>query len=63
MGLTPEAWQQQEREIIDRFFKVRVPEVLKDGAEILTTTTCTEDSCIEFGKQVLHADDLELVQN
>ncbi|KAF1952623.1 hypothetical protein CC80DRAFT_495152 [Byssothecium circinans] len=59
MGVTTEEWQQQEREIIDEFFKVKVPEVLKESAD----TTCTEGSCIERGKQVIQADDLELVRN
>lgn len=61
MAVTPEEWQQQEREIIDEFFKVKVPEVLNDGAD--STTSCTEDSCIKFGKQVLQADDLKPVHN
>ena len=57
MTLTKE-WLQQEREIIDDFFKTRVPEVLKDAE-----TACTEQSCIEFGKQIIQADDLKPVRN
>ena len=61
MGITEEEWQQSERAIIDKFFHVKVPEILdlKDGTE----SSCTEASCIEFGKRVFGADDLMPVDN
>lgn len=59
MGIITEEWQQQERKIINEFFKVKVPEVLEDGAK----ATCTEDSCIEFGKRLMQADDIGPVYN
>ena len=56
MAITTEEWQQQERDIIDEFFDVKVPKVFKG-------IICTEESCVEFGKQFLQVDDLEPVRN
>ncbi|KAI9660983.1 MAG: hypothetical protein M1821_009310 [Bathelium mastoideum] len=61
MGITKEEWQQSERAIIDKFFRVKVPEVL--GSESNAETACTEDSCVQFGKRVLGANDLVAVDN
>ncbi|KAI9696667.1 MAG: hypothetical protein M1820_008041 [Bogoriella megaspora] len=61
MGVTQEEWQQSERAIIDEFFRVKVPEAL--NVENGTEVSCTEASCIEFGKQIVEADDLAPVEN
>jgi hypothetical protein len=58
MAVSTEEWQEQEREIINEFFKVKVPQALKH-----VTLVCTEKSCIEFGKRAIDAEDLERVHN
>ena len=61
MGLSQKEWLQSERAIIDKFFRVKVPEALRDSGK--ADIQCTETSCIEYGKQVLSADDLVRTDN
>lgn len=59
MGLSPEEWQQQEREVIDEFFKTKVPQAIGDE----NSRGCNEIACFKFGQQAMQADDLEPVNN
>ncbi len=60
---TSEEWKQQEREIVDKFFREKVPETLKSGSSELAASVCTEDLCIEFTNTILQIDDVTPVDN
>lgn len=47
-----EEWEENEREIVNFFFNVKVPETLG------TQDACIESSCIQFGQPVLATTDL-----
>ena len=60
---TSEVWKQQEREIVDKFFRKKAPETLKSGDNTLAALLCTEDSCVEFTKTILQIEDVVPVDN
>lgn len=78
MADTTEEWKQQERRIIDEFFKIKVPETLGSrpvdksrvslGSMSLDSKSaadygCSETSCIHFAKEITKSDDIVLVDN
>ncbi|KAI1120610.1 hypothetical protein F5Y10DRAFT_283165 [Nemania abortiva] len=61
MGDTSDKWKRQEREIINKFFREKVPEALRFG--VGSASFCTEDSCIQFAKTAFNTDDVVAVDN
>ena len=77
-NMTTEEWKQQERRIIDEFFKIKVPKTLgsrpsdRSRASLGSTSLesksaadygCSETSCIHFAKTITKSDDIVLVDN
>ena len=54
-------WQEDERKLIDAFFREKVPQALKQDGK--PENACDEGACTEFAKQLLSADDLAPVDN
>lgn len=79
MGDTTEEWKDQERQIINEFFKVKVPQTLGSkqnnqpkatrilstdfGSKSTAECGCSETSCIDFAKIITKSDDIVLADN
>jgi Phosphotransferase enzyme family len=61
MADVSEEWNRQEREIIDKFFREKIPATFT--AENESASVCTEKSFIQFAKAALKTDDVAAVDN
>ncbi|KAK3933945.1 hypothetical protein QBC46DRAFT_429804 [Diplogelasinospora grovesii] len=62
-SLTRQRWDRQEREIIDKFFREKIPATPTTESESASAAACTEESCIRFAKAALNTDDIAAVDN